>query len=185
MPDEAKQEALAAVLAIPGVSTARWRGEEPVTDAGEGSTGDSADPATEAKIADCQAEVDKMVGERKITFRSGSAYVSPEANRILDDLAEALKACSGLAVAVGGHTDDNGNAQVNKTMSQERADRIKAGLVERGISESQLTATGFGSEQPLVQGSDAAADAQNRRIEFTIGPAAAAAAVDADPQQGE
>lgn len=168
--DKAKHKALAAVSAIPGVSGASWQGDEPVATPDPAAPDDAAslDPATQEKIANCQDGVDKSIEGAKLSFRSGSAYVSPASNKILDEVAAALKPCAGLSIAVGGHTDDNGDAGVNKTMSQERADRVRQGLIDRGIAGSLVTATGYGSQQPLAKGSDASADAQNRRIEFKI-----------------
>ncbi len=168
--DDTKQAALKAVIAVPGVSAAKWQGEQPVaTTADASADGTTAvDPATQEKITKCQDGVNEIVESKKINFRSGSAYISPVSNKILDEVAEALKPCDGLAIAVGGHTDDNGDAGVNKTMSQERANRVRQGLIDRGIAENLITATGFGSEKPLAKGSGASTDAQNRRIEFTI-----------------
>lgn len=169
-----KQEALATVLSIAGVTSARWQGDKPSAIADRdpaGLPGSSSDPATQQNITQCQNSIDAITGAQKIVFRSGSAYVSPESNRILDEIAAALKSCSGLAIAVGGHTDNKGDADVNKDMSQERAERIRSGLIARGISEHLVTATGYGAQQPLETGGNAATDAQNRRIEFKIGAA--------------
>ena len=94
-----------------------------------------------------------------------------------------MLSCDGLSVAVEGHTDDNGNKDVNRDMSQERADRIKAGLVERGIAEALISAKGYGSTRPRAEGSGATADAQNRRIEFRIGAGDGSSQNDAKAQQ--
>jgi len=182
LPEASKPEALAVVMAIPGIASASWKGKPAVT--ADGSDAGPPSPDSE-KIARCQAGVDKITESRKISFRSGSAYVSLESRQILDELAKALQACDGLSIAVEGHTDDNGDRDVNRVMSQERADRIKAGLVERGIAESLITATGYGATRPRAEGSGAAADAQNRRIEFRIGPASGAPQNDAEAQQGK
>lgn len=184
--DAAKREALGVVMAIPGVSRARWNGEE----AASSIDGDAPDPAAlpaadSNKVAQCQAEVDKIIKTKNISFRSGSAYVSLDTKKILDELAGALRTCEGLTIAVEGHTDDNGDRAVNRVMSQERADRIKAGLVERGIPATLITATGYGATRPLAKGSGAAVDAQNRRIEFRIGAASGAPQDDAQAQQEE
>ena len=168
--DDIKRAALTTVMAIPGVSAAKWKGDEPAAGSGAPTTGGSetVGAATQEQIAKCQDGVNDIVKSKKINFKSGSAYVSPVSNQILDEVAEALKPCNGLIVAVGGHTDNNGDAGVNKAMSQERADRIRQGLIDRGIGENVITATGYGSEQPLAEGSGAEVDAQNRRIEFKI-----------------
>lgn len=184
--DDMKQEALGVVMAIPGVSGASWRGEEDIEATGDTNMiAPALDSATPETVTNCQNGIDKITTAKNINFRSGSAYVSPASNKILDELAGALKACEGLSIAVEGHTDDNGDRDVNRVMSQERADRIKAGLVERGISESLITATGYGSARPRAKGSDAAADAKNRRIEFRIGSANSPSKNDAKAQQGK
>ncbi len=181
--EDMKQKALNTIAAIPGVSGAAWAGSDLVAET-DNSTA-NVDPAAQTAIAECQSAVDKAMDGKKLSFRSGSAYISPASNKILDDVAAALEPCSGLAIAVGGHTDDNGNAEVNKILSQERADRVRAGLIERGIAENRVTATGFGAEQPLATGSDPEADARNRRIEFKVQAADKKATNDANSQQGE
>jgi OOP family OmpA-OmpF porin len=186
LPEASKQQALEVVMDIPGIASASWKGKPPTAVAGgDKDAATVLPPADREKIAQCQAGVDKIAENRKISFRSGSAYVSLESRQILDELAKALKACGGLSIAVEGHTDDNGDKDVNRVMSQERADRIKAGLVERGIPDNLITATGYGATRPRAQGSDAAADAQNRRIEFRIGSASGAPQNDAEAQQGK
>lgn len=168
--DDIKQKAMGAVQAILGVSSVRWKGDEEIANANSTDNGDPAviDEETKQKIAKCQGDVDNSIEGKKLSFRSGSAYVSPASNKILDEVAAALKPCSDLAIAVGGHTDDNGDAGVNKILSQERADRVRQGLIDRDIAENLVSAIGYGSEQPLAKGGGADADAQNRRIEFKI-----------------
>lgn len=182
--DEEKREALTVVMAIPGVSSASWKGEHVIAAAEDGASGAGV-PATadQDKIAKCQSDVDQIMAANNISFRSGSAYVSLDTKKVLDQIAAALQSCDGLSVAVEGHTDDNGNKDVNRDMSQERADRIKAGLVERGIAEALISAKGYGSTRPRAEGSGAAADAQNRRIEFRIGAGDGSSQNDAKAQQ--
>lgn len=194
--DDIKQKALNAVSAMPGISSAVWTGSDMVASAGAGNSSEAGngkgdgghtdvDPATQVAVAKCQGGVDKAIEGQKLSFRSGSAYVSPASNSILDEVAAALEPCSGLAVTVGGHTDDNGNAQVNKILSQERADRVRGGLIDRGISENLITAIGFGAEQPLAASDGPEADAQNRRIEFKVQAADKNETNDANSQQEE
>ncbi|MEP2103345.1 MAG: OmpA family protein [Parasphingorhabdus sp.] len=165
--DDVKLKALNAVSEVTGAS-AVWAGGSPVDTSEANGSDQGTDPAATGAATECQNGVDTAIAGEKLSFRSGSAYISPASNKLLDKIATALKPCSGLVVAVGGHTDDNGNAQVNKILSQERADRVRAGLIERGIPENLVTATGFGAEKPLATGGGADADAQNRRIEFNV-----------------
>ncbi|MEH6757858.1 MAG: OmpA family protein [Parasphingorhabdus sp.] len=187
--DEVKQKALNAVSEISGVSSAVWVGNGVLADtetsikAGDG--GKALDPAAQTVVKKCQASVDKAMEGKKLSFRSGSAYVSPASNKLLDEVAAALKPCSGLTIDVGGHTDGAGNAEVNKILSQERADRVRAGLIERGIAENLVTSTGYGAERPLAKGRGAEADAQNRRIELKARTADAKTSNNENSQQGE
>ncbi|SIO15400.1 OmpA-OmpF porin, OOP family [Parasphingorhabdus marina DSM 22363] len=175
--DDIKETALAAVASVAGISGANWAGDQNSPE----STTDGSSQEASTVNSNCQEKVDTAIAGRKLSFRSGSAYISRESNEIIDSVASALQTCSDYAIAIGGHTDNNGNAEVNKTMSQERADRVRAGLIDRGIAENLVTATGYGSEQPLATDSGPEADATNRRIEFKI----LASGNDADAQQGK
>ncbi len=187
-PDEMKQKALDAVAKITG-SSASWAGTNLVSgsnaDNSTDTTTDTASKGSDPVATKCQNSVDTAIAGEKLSFRSGSAYISPASNKLLDKIAAALTPCSGIAIAVGGHTDGNGNAQVNKILSQERADRVRAGLIERGIPENLVTATGYGAEQPLATGQGPEADAQNRRIEFKVQAGNKKEVNDAKSQQEE
>jgi OOP family OmpA-OmpF porin len=173
--DTDRQKALALVQSISGIASVRWQGDDvsqPVP--GKNGSGPSIGSTTASeKIADCQGGVDDTIAGKTVQFRSGSAFLSPQSNRLLDDIATALKSCAGLSVEIGGHTDANGNASVNQVLSQERADRVKAALIERGIDAKLLSATGYGATRPLSKASGREADAQNRRIAFKVAAAPA------------
>ena len=79
-------------------------------------------------------------------------------------LAQALE-----QVRVEGHTDSTGSAQVNTTLSQQRADNVAKFLVEvGGISASRIMATGYGSERPVASNETPEGRAANRRVEILI-----------------
>lgn len=183
--DDVKQKALTIVTGLGKIPSARWKGEvefvsEETADSTASEGGDTV--SAKADVSKCQDGVNESIAGEKMSFVSGSAYLSVASNRLIEKVAVAFKPCSGLAIAVDGHTDDNGPADTNKNLSQERASRVRQALIDRGIPENLVSATGHGSEKPLVEGSNAAADAQNRRIEFTI---AKADAGQIETQQGE
>ncbi|MDE1467032.1 OmpA family protein [Aurantiacibacter sp. D1-12] len=154
----------AALLTVPGVKSVSF-GDE-----GEEFTGPSidAEQTTSAEVSDCQDNVDAVMADKVITFRSGSAYMPDSSLAVVDEVAAVLTECPGLAVRVEGHTDARGSNAINATMSQERADRVAAALAERGIDASRITAEGLGSSQPVMEGTSAEANAANRRIAFTV-----------------
>lgn len=173
----AEQRAAAekAVLSVAGVSAVRWAGD----DAGAKQSGEdsaattAATPATSAAVSECQTGVDAAIAEKSITFRSGSTFMPESSLAVVTEVADALKDCSGMSVAVGGHTDATGSAEVNQNLSQGRADAVAAALTARGVAADRVTATGFGSTQLKVPG-DGANEA-NRRIEFTVSAGGASA----------
>lgn len=96
-------------------------------------------------------------------FALDSAELPHEMKRPLDAVADALREHSAFAVRIEVHTDASGPIEARRTLTQRRADAIKAYLVERGVDAATLHAVGMGSSVPR-QGSDPYA-AANRRIE--------------------
>jgi outer membrane protein OmpA-like peptidoglycan-associated protein len=83
--------------------------------------------------------------------------------RPLDAVADALREDGAHAVRIEVHTDASGPAEARRTLTQRRAEAIRAYLVERGIDATLLHAVGMGSTTPR-QAADPYA-AANRRIE--------------------
>jgi outer membrane protein OmpA-like peptidoglycan-associated protein len=71
-----------------------------------------------------------------------------------------------LKFEIDGHTDNSGTPAHNLTLSQERAEAVKAQLVSMGIAESRLTTKGLGDTKPLSDNSSPEGKANNRRVEF-------------------
>lgn len=146
-----------AVAAVPGVGGVQWAA--PPVVAVSGSPGSRADP-------DCAQHVAAILKTRSIRFAEGQAAIDADSAALLDEVAAALRPCSGGIVAVIGHTDAQGNEAANAALALERARAVREALVLRGIPRSGLRARGLGSAQPLT-GLDAG-DPANRRIEFTL-----------------
>lgn len=180
--DEQRAAAEAEVAKVAGVGNVVWEGYDDAAGAGDGEGAAGADVSEEA-VATCQEGVNTVVAEKEINFKSGSAYMPESSLAVVKEVAEALKPCDGVALAVGGHTDATGSDEVNQKLSQARADAVKAALVENGLGADSITATGFGSSKPKVEG--AGASEANRRIEFTLGAGGDAADADATQEGGE
>jgi OOP family OmpA-OmpF porin len=122
----------------------------------------SADRAT------LQAQLSALLGRSGINFASGSAEIDEPSRDVLDTAAASILALPGTRIAVNGHTDDVGSAASNQTLSQRRAEAVVAYLVDRGVPAGQLTATGYGPDQPVADNTTADGRALNRRIEFAV-----------------
>lgn len=123
--------------------------------------------ATVDDAADLEAELNAFVAENPITFPPSSAALDPDALVVVDRLAADALQFTGVAITVEGHTDSDGIPIENLQLSQNRADAVRAALVERGLPEAAVEAVGFGSERPILV--DGVEDkAASRRVEFRV-----------------
>jgi outer membrane protein OmpA-like peptidoglycan-associated protein/Mg-chelatase subunit ChlD len=104
-----------------------------------------------------------------VEFETGKAVIrGEESTKLIAQVAESMKNAPTIAIEVRGHTDNRGNEELNKHLSEQRANAVISMLVSMGIEKSRLTAKGFGSTQPLVDNSTEENRARNRRTEFVI-----------------
>jgi hypothetical protein len=101
-----------------------------------------------------------------LRFESDKATLQPGAESLLDDIATALKNFPEWGLRIIGHTDATGDPEANQALSVERANSIKAALVERGIDPARLQAAGAGETRPIASNQTAEARALNRRVEL-------------------
>jgi OOP family OmpA-OmpF porin len=101
-----------------------------------------------------------------VTFASGKSTLTPESQTMLNTVAETLKANPTVKVEVQGHTDSTGKRATNVRISQERADAVKNYLISQGVGADQLTAKGYGPDQPVGDNKTAEGRAQNRRVQL-------------------
>jgi len=103
-----------------------------------------------------------------INFETGSAKIKKSSYRLLDEAVKVFTQYPTLKIEIGGHTDDQGPDDMNMKLSQDRADSVKAYLVDKGIASERLAAIGYGETRPAAPNKTATGRAKNRRIEFVI-----------------
>lgn len=105
----------------------------------------------------------------KIYFGNNSDVILAKSNAALDKLATDLNANPGLKkLSIEGYTDNVGNADYNKALSQKRADSVKSYLTGKGVDANRLSTAGMGPESPIADNATAAGRAANRRVEFRV-----------------
>ena len=113
---------------------------------------------------------------RSRAVRSGSRVQFVESK---DELTEESKAALEAIFAeiakrpvpdvlVVGHTDSVGSDQYNDALSRQRADVIRAGLIQNGIAPENIVAVGRGKRELLVPTADGVAEPRNRRVEIVV-----------------
>ncbi len=107
-----------------------------------------------------------------VLFDTGSANLTPDAMRPLDQLAAFLKAHPERRVTIEGYTDSQGSETMNQTLSEERAAAVLDALRDRGVAVDRLTARGMGESQPVASNATAAGRQRNRRVEIVLTGAA-------------
>jgi OmpA-OmpF porin, OOP family len=103
---------------------------------------------------------------RGVTFASGSARLTPAAEESLRATAAGLLAAPAVRLEVAGYTDDTGPRAANERISLARAKSVRAFLASAGVSDSLLTARGYGPADPVASNATSAGRAENRRVEL-------------------
>ena len=101
-----------------------------------------------------------------ILFDTGKAVIKPQSMGVINEIAKVLKENPAFKIEIDGHTDTDGNAQLNGKLSQDRADAVKNQLVSMGIDAGRLTTKGLGPTKPIDHNTTPEGKANNRRVEF-------------------
>ncbi len=103
-----------------------------------------------------------------VQFATGSAALTPQAVRTLDQLGRALSSptLASYHFRIEGHTDTVGTKDANRILSQTRADAVVAYLTSKfGVDKARLEAIGRGSDALKVATPDQTPEPRNRRVQ--------------------
>jgi len=112
----------------------------------------------------------------ELLFKSGSYWVNPKANKLLEKIAKVVKSEPSMEVLVEGHTDDqtiveDSYLEDNWDLSVRRATSIVRVLQDKyGVDGKQLIASGRSSYMPLDDNKTAEGREKNRRTRILILP---------------
>ena len=104
-----------------------------------------------------------------IEFQSGSDVLAPSATPLIAEIAAVLKANPKIKrVRIEGHTDGEGDEEMNVDLSERRAARVRQKLMELGVDGQRLLPKGYGATRGLAPDTTPEGRKKNRRVEFRI-----------------
>jgi len=102
------------------------------------------------------------------TFEQGESKLQAPALKDLDRIAQAMLDFPTLEILFEGHTDNQGDFQLNLKLSEERIEEVKTYLISRGVPTERITTKGWGQTRPIASNTTEERRKLNRRVEFTI-----------------
>lgn len=101
-----------------------------------------------------------------VLFALARAELRDESAPVLREIGAALRQHPDLRVAIEVHSDGTGDAAASLSLSQQRADAVRAALISRfGVEPERIAARGVGGAQPVAPNDTPEGRAQNRRVE--------------------
>ncbi|MBX9822088.1 OmpA family protein [Afipia birgiae] len=116
----------------------------------------------------CQQLFFELLAKAKIRFDSGRATIDKDSMGLLDKLIETALRCPNANIEVAGHTDTDGDNNINIALSEKRAQAVADYLIKAGLPPDRLKAVGYGSSQPVAANDTDEGKAKNRRIDFVV-----------------
>ena len=99
-----------------------------------------------------------------IFFDTNKFELKPESYSELNRVFNMIQA-NGFKVELFGHTDSDGSPNYNNTLSQNRANSVRAYLIKKGIDSSKISALGMGESKPIESNKTEEGKQKNRRVE--------------------
>lgn len=127
-------------------------------------------------IVDCAFDLKDlaMLPERlcmtlKLEFATDSTEIHPSDYAEVNKVGEYMKKYPTTTAIIEGHTDNTGGPELNRKLSQQRAENVVTYLVEKsGIDRSRLSAKGYGSTRSIAYNNTSEGRQKNRRVNAII-----------------
>jgi outer membrane protein OmpA-like peptidoglycan-associated protein len=112
---------------------------------------------------------DRIVLEERVLFDTDRAHVNRGGDAVLKAIVRLQQQHpEWKKVRIEGHADVRGDESFNIALSQRRAANVRDALIKRGMNPELVIAEGYGSSQPLSQGTEDKDHQMNRRVEFVV-----------------
>lgn len=103
-----------------------------------------------------------------VLFASGEAELVEGGRSSLEEVVDLLQTEPDKKIRVEGHTDSSGDSDANLLLSEQRAQAVRAALIELGVASERVTALGMGEDFPIASNEDEEGRARNRRVDVVL-----------------
>ena len=114
-----------------------------------------------------------------LLFDVGKATLKPGGRRAIGNVARNMRNEPERSIVIEGFTDDRGREELNRRLSERRAQAVRAALAGAGVEPGRIVARGLGESYPVASNASPAGRQLNRRVEILIGEHAGRAATGA------
>lgn len=101
-------------------------------------------------------------------FIEGTDKWTPESGRVVDLILKEIASRPAPDVSVIGHTDTVDTSAENDKLSKKRAQKVRKALVDLGVPEDHILASGRGERELLIPTPDNTNEPRNRRVEISV-----------------
>jgi len=121
-----------------------------------------------ADTGDAVLDGDRIKIARAIFYDVDKDTIKPESYPVLQAVAQVIRNHPEITkLVVEGHTDDQGNVEHNRELSEKRANAVVKYLKSIGV-DLPMDAPGYGATAPICMTTDEACRQINRRVEFRV-----------------
>ncbi|WP_143307817.1 OmpA family protein [Chitinophaga vietnamensis] len=110
----------------------------------------------------------KVIFPNNVMYASSSADLKPEIKPAFERFANVLNKYDKTKIMITGHTDNTGNGDFNRELSEKRAAGAKQLLVDDKVDGGRIDTWGQGDRHPIATNNTEEGKAKNRRVEFVI-----------------
>ncbi len=103
-----------------------------------------------------------------VFFQHNSNQLPQQTLDTLDRIIDLAADHPVSTITITGYTDSHGDKLYNVMLSAERANRVKAYLVQRGVPASKIKVFGKGPENPIESNATLEGRKKNRRVEIEL-----------------
>jgi outer membrane protein OmpA-like peptidoglycan-associated protein len=109
-----------------------------------------------------------IVNMSDVLFDTAQYTLKSGAREKLAKVSGILVAYPNLQLQVEGYTDTVGSDEFNQTLSEKRADAVRDYLTSQGVPMTNISAAGYGKNDPIADNATSEGRAENRRVQLVV-----------------